>query len=187
MRSKIAPILEEARRGRPVYVEPFGGSAAMLLAITPTYIEVYNDADERLVDFFRALADNEALAKMKRWGATFPKSRAIYDEMKRDWIKSPELARRGFATFYVQQFSFGGTPFGSFGVQKKKTARPCSLGRIARDLRGLTNTRRGFVLRPSNRSTGASVSTNTIRSKRFFISTPRIAGNRKAIIDATYR
>ncbi len=30
MRSKIAPILEEARRGRPVYVEPFGGSAVAL-------------------------------------------------------------------------------------------------------------------------------------------------------------
>lgn len=51
-RSKIAPILEEARHNRPVYIEPFGGSAAMLLALTPVFIEVYNDADERLVDFF---------------------------------------------------------------------------------------------------------------------------------------
>lgn len=71
--------------------------------------------------FFRALADDEALAKMKRWGEAFPKSRAIYDEMKRDWIKSPELAKRGFATFYVQSFSFGGTPFGPFGVQRKRS------------------------------------------------------------------
>ena len=53
MRSKIAPILEEARRGLPVYVEPFGGSSAMLLALTPVAREVYNDADGRLVDFFR--------------------------------------------------------------------------------------------------------------------------------------
>lgn len=118
MRLKIAPILEEARRGRPVYVEPFGGSAAMLLALEPVNREVYNDADGRLADFFRALADDEAFEKLKRYAEVFPQSREIYDEMKRDWVKSPELAKRGFATFYVQAFSFGGKPFDSFGVQK---------------------------------------------------------------------
>lgn len=119
MRSKIAPMLEEARRGRPVYVEPFGGSAAMLLALEPVKLEVYNDADERLVDFFRALVDGESRAKLQRWSETFPQSRAIYDEMKRDWIKSTELAKRAFALFYVQSFSFGGKPFGSFGYTRK--------------------------------------------------------------------
>lgn len=123
MRSKIAPILEEARRGRPVYVEPFGGSAAMLLALTPARREVYNDADGRLADFFRALADDEALEKMKRYAAAFPKSREIYDEMKRDWTKSPELAKCGFATFYVQSFSFGGRAFDTFGVEKGAGSR----------------------------------------------------------------
>ena len=63
MLGKIVPILEEARRGRRVYVEPFGGSAAMLLALTPVKFEVYNDADERLVDFFRALVDDESREK----------------------------------------------------------------------------------------------------------------------------
>ena len=119
MRSKIAPILEETRRGRPVYVEPFGGSAAMLLALEPVKLEIYNDADGRLADFFRALADDEALEKMKRFAAAFPQSREIYDEMKRDWVKSPELAKRGFATFYVQSFSFGGKPFAAFGIARK--------------------------------------------------------------------
>ncbi|MBP3530472.1 MAG: DNA adenine methylase [Thermoguttaceae bacterium] len=119
MRSKIEPILEEARRDRTVYVEPFGGSAAMLLALEPVKHEVYNDADGRLADFFRALADDEAHKKMKRYAAVFPKSREIYDEMKRDWVKSPQLAKRGFAAFYVQTFSFGGKPFNSFGVERR--------------------------------------------------------------------
>lgn len=112
--------MEETRRGRRVYVEPFGGSGSVFLALTPFEREVYNDADERLVDFFRALADDESREKMKRWGETFPQSRAIFDEMKRDWIRSPELAKRGFATFYVQAFSFGGKPFDAFG--RRKTA-----------------------------------------------------------------
>lgn len=111
--------MEETRRGRRVYVEPFGGSGSVFLALTPLEREIYNDADERLVDFFRALADDESREKMKRWGETFPQSRAIFDEMKRDWIKSPELAKRGFATFYVQAFSFGGKPFDAFGYTRK--------------------------------------------------------------------
>ena len=77
MRSKIAPILEEARRGRPVYVEPFGGWAAMLLALEPRNREIYNDADGRRADFFRALGDDAALEKMKRYAETVPKSREI--------------------------------------------------------------------------------------------------------------
>ena len=91
----------------------------MLLALKPFEREIFNDADERLIDFFRALADDEARAKLQRWGETFPQLRAIFDEMKRDWIKSPELAKRGFATFYVQAFSFGGKPFSSFGYQRR--------------------------------------------------------------------
>ncbi|MBQ1277799.1 MAG: DNA adenine methylase [Thermoguttaceae bacterium] len=119
MLGKIVPILEDARRGRRVYVEPFGGTGSVLLALTPFEREVYNDADERLVDFFRALADDESRAKLRRWGETFPQSRAIFDEMKRDWIRSPELAKRAFALFYVQAFSFGGKPFDAFGFVRK--------------------------------------------------------------------
>lgn len=41
----------------------------MLLALEPVNREIYNDADGRLADFFRALADDEALEKMKRFAA----------------------------------------------------------------------------------------------------------------------
>lgn len=100
-------------------VEPFGGTGSVLLALTPFEREIYNDADERLVDFFRAIADDESRAKLRRWGETFPQSRAIFDETKRDWIRSPELAKRAFALFYVQSFSFGGKPFDAFGFARK--------------------------------------------------------------------
>lgn len=38
--------------------------------------------------------------------------------MKREWLNSDDIAKRGFATFYIQQFSFGGKPFDSFGTSK---------------------------------------------------------------------
>ena len=121
MLSKIIPLIEKARGDRPVYVEPFGGSGAVINSLKPVEIEVYNDVDERLVDFFRALIDDDARKKMVLFGETFPQSRAIYDEMKRDWINSPELAKRGFAVFYVQNFSFGGMSFDSYGYAKGAT------------------------------------------------------------------
>lgn len=39
------------------YVEPFGGAASVLLQKTPSPIEVYNDADGEVVNFFRMLRD----------------------------------------------------------------------------------------------------------------------------------
>ncbi len=44
------------------YCEPFGGSAAVLLNRDPSPVEIYNDLDGEVVNFFRVLRDNrEAL------------------------------------------------------------------------------------------------------------------------------
>ena len=189
MRSKIAPILEEARRGRPVYVEPFGGSAAMLLALEPVKLEIYNAADGRLADFFRALAADEALAKMKRYAAAFPQSREIYDEMKRDWTKSPELAKRGFATFYVQSFSFGGKPFDSFGFGRKiYTGHDCSLfaayrGRVA----SLDAFAERFRFVNIERLDWRQCVDKYDSEQAFFYCDPPYCGKQKVFVDAIYR
>lgn len=39
----------------PVYCEPFGGSAAVLINREPASVEIYNDIDGELVNFFRVL------------------------------------------------------------------------------------------------------------------------------------
>ena len=49
------PIIETLLSLLPphtTYVEPFGGSAAVLLVKQPSSVEVYNDRDHRLCDFF---------------------------------------------------------------------------------------------------------------------------------------
>lgn len=47
-----------------VYVEPFGGSGAVLLNKQPVFLEVYNDLYDRIVNFFEVLKDKEKSARL---------------------------------------------------------------------------------------------------------------------------
>lgn len=49
-----------------VYVEPFGGSAALLFAKTPSPIEIYNDLDDELINLFRMVKDAESFEAFRR-------------------------------------------------------------------------------------------------------------------------
>lgn len=52
--SWLLPLLPQTERR----VSPFGGSAAVLLNMPIAKIEVYNDLDKEVVDFFKVLRDN---------------------------------------------------------------------------------------------------------------------------------
>ena len=43
----------------PLYCEPFGGSAAVLINRAPAEVETYNDLDGEVVNFFRVLRDHK--------------------------------------------------------------------------------------------------------------------------------
>jgi DNA adenine methylase len=49
-----------------IYVEPFGGSGAVLFAKPPSIIEVYNDVDNELVNLFMVLRDKELSAELEQ-------------------------------------------------------------------------------------------------------------------------
>lgn len=86
------------------YVEPFGGAAGVLLRKEPSAIEVYNDIDGMVFNFFRVLRDHrrDLLQKLKRT----PFSRAEFDQSFLQDAPDPvENARR----YFVQAWqSFGG-------------------------------------------------------------------------------
>lgn len=79
-----------------VYVEPFGGSAAVLLQKTRSPIEVYNDLDGDVVNFFRLLREQpDELIRAIYWT---PFAHAEY-QLSREPTDDPlEAARR----FYVR-------------------------------------------------------------------------------------
>lgn len=89
----ILPKLPQKER----YIEPFGGSAAVLLNREPANIETYNDIDGEIVNFFQVLReDTEELIRQLR---LTPFSRKEFDicrsESSTD-ISDVERARRFF-------------------------------------------------------------------------------------------
>jgi DNA adenine methylase len=58
-----------------VYVEPFGGGAAVLLNKPPSPVEVYNDINKHIVNFFRVLRDPEKFELLYRRLSLTPHSR----------------------------------------------------------------------------------------------------------------
>lgn len=55
---RIASKIIELMPPHELYCEPFGGSASVLLRKPPSYLEVYNDLDHEVVNFFRQLREN---------------------------------------------------------------------------------------------------------------------------------
>ncbi len=64
-----------------IYVEPFGGMASVLLAKKPSGVEVYNDMDDRVVNFFRVLRDRSAFKELQRLSSLTPCSRQEFGEL----------------------------------------------------------------------------------------------------------
>lgn len=130
----LLPLLPEAHH----YVEPFAGSAAVLLNREPSSVETYNDLDGDVVNFFRVLRDRHE--ELVRAIGLTPFSReeyhkAIYGETES--VSDVERARR----FYVRarQTRTGLAQTASLGrwANCKDTSRAGMSGVVSRWLGGV--------------------------------------------------
>ena len=90
-----------------VYVEVCGGSGAFLFAKPPVALDVYNDLDTGLVNFFRVLRDEKRAKRLRELLELTPYSREEWAECKSTWQYASdevEMARRWFVGL-VQSFS----------------------------------------------------------------------------------
>lgn len=76
------------------YVEPFGGAMSVLLRKRPSAIEVYNDLDQHVVDFFRVLRDPVKAEQLRLALTLTPYSRAEFVQAWEDHPDPVEAARR---------------------------------------------------------------------------------------------
>lgn len=104
MTAKLLPLVPEHR----IYVEAFGGGASLLFAKPPSPIEVYNDLNEGLVNFFRVLRDPEKAARLHMLASSTPFSREEYCECRDHWHESDTDVERAHKWFVAARMAFSG-------------------------------------------------------------------------------
>ncbi|MDD5697838.1 MAG: DNA adenine methylase [Victivallaceae bacterium] len=90
------------------YIEPFGGGASILLGKPPAKVEVYNDVNRGVVNFFRVIADVELFAKFMARAALLPVSRELFEEYARTWPGIHDPVEQAVRWYVVIRQSFGG-------------------------------------------------------------------------------
>lgn len=77
------------------YVEPFGGAMAVLLAKPPSPVEVYNDVDQELVNFWRVVRDPATFEQLRHRIALTPYARGEWRWARGGaWSRRPGRTRR---------------------------------------------------------------------------------------------
>ena len=108
MTAKLIPMFPPHK----VYVEVFGGAGSMLLAKPPSAMEVYNDLNSGLCDFFRVTSDPKLFDAFYRRVGVLPSSRELYYQCCEEWEKQKDIVERVWRWYVVGRQSFGGL-FGS--------------------------------------------------------------------------
>ena len=112
------------------YVEVFGGGASLLFAKKPSPVEVYNDMDSGLVNFFRVLRDPAKFERFYRLVCLTPYSREEYYYCRDTWETCDDEVERAYRWYIVARMSFSGRLGGgwsfSLTLSRRKMAASCS-------------------------------------------------------------
>lgn len=104
-KSKIAPQLISLFLPHTCYVEVFGGAGHILFAKPPSSVEVYNDINGELVNFFRVIkARYEEFIRAFDWVLV---GRQLFDEYKAQHPAELDDLERAVRFYYLINRSFG--------------------------------------------------------------------------------
>ena len=116
---KLLPPLNTYR----IYVELFGGGASLLFAKEPSPIEVYNDLDEGLYNFFKVLRDENKFQEFYKRVCLTPYSRREYNHYRETWGEVDNEVERAYRWFIVARMSFSGHFGHSWSFSVKQSCR----------------------------------------------------------------
>jgi DNA adenine methylase len=114
-----------------VYCEAFGGSGAMLFAKPPAELDVYNDVDAGLANFFRVLKDPRLGLKLTFALKLTPNSRLEHARCRREY-PSPDPVEWARQHFVLLRQSYSSIFAGSWGysVASRGTAFHTGVSRL---------------------------------------------------------
>ncbi len=121
MMPKLLPLIPSHR----VYVEPFFGGGSLFFSKKPSLVEIINDLDHNLVNFFRVLRDEEQFPRFWRKAFFTPYCREEFSWC-RDNLEVDDPVERAWRFFLVARQAFGrnfrgkGTSWG-FDVNSPRT------------------------------------------------------------------
>ncbi len=98
------------------YIEPFGGGGSILIAKEPAEVEVYNDVNRGVVNFFRVIASRDYFGPFMARVRDMPYSRELYEECLRTWPAIHDPVEQAARWYFVIQQSFGGVFGNSWGT-----------------------------------------------------------------------
>lgn len=115
---KIIPLFPDHN----LYCEPFFGGGAIFFQKEPSKVEVINDIDDRVVNFFKVCKTDFNLLKYLIMQT--PHSRSVHREAEQV-LKNPELyskVKRAWAFWVQTNMSYGCAIFGGFAYGKTKSS-----------------------------------------------------------------
>jgi len=89
------------------YIEPFGGSAAVMLARRPSKLEVFNDRYAGVTAFYRCIRDPGLFHQLCERLDLTVHSREEFLWSRDTWEKTDDLVERAARWYYVTKYSFG--------------------------------------------------------------------------------
>src|SRR6185369_3224539 len=78
------------------YVEAFGGGGSLLFAKDPSPVEVYNDIDGNLVNFFRVLQNDTTFQEFYKLCICTPYSRELFYDIREAIKTEPDNVKRAW-------------------------------------------------------------------------------------------
>ena len=108
MTNKLLPLIPE----HSTYVEAFAGAAALFFTKQRSDVEVLNDLDSGLVDFYRILRDPVKYEQLQLKAELTPYSREEYYYCRDTWEDCDDDVERAARWFIVARQCFAGI-FGS--------------------------------------------------------------------------
>ncbi|OYV97825.1 MAG: hypothetical protein B7Z62_05150 [Deltaproteobacteria bacterium 37-65-8] len=104
-KSKLRKKIVQKFPPHKIYVEPFFGSGAVFFGKEPTPIELINDIDQDVINFFSVVRNQ--LPDLKERFRYVIRGRAIFEEFRKSDMTSLDPVERAFRFYYIIRHGYG--------------------------------------------------------------------------------